>query len=467
MNQDITLPIMGAIIGYSTNWLAIKMIFKPYEEKRVLGIKVPFTPGVMAKERYRFSKKLGDTLAENVITEEELGKYLKNIKFDEVIKNSIDNIDVDKKISTFINTDESVQALQKTIYTTVNSFVNDKAIANVSKYISDELKNSVDIKNIFTEDEITKIIESLKTNDEVFRIINNLITNLFRNEEILSKHLEDVLGEDVTNKIIQSLNNNIDDIRLMLLNFVKSEDFDFVEGKIEVLIAEGIANIPLASMFGGEGLAKMFTPIVRQKLTEQLENSENNETILEFIEKIADKVLKSETRRSLDFITQEGIYLIVQNIYTNTCDSIKNSLVSQNTDYSKLFETIFNLFNDKVESIVGTTLKAFVKDEEKMMLSCGYITNAILDTKIETLTKNINEQTINQMSEMISNITNSNINYILKNINISKIVEDKINTFEMEEAEKIVLDVVNKELKMITALGGALGFVVGVLSMFI
>ncbi len=43
--------IIGGIIGYLTNWIAIKMLFRPYEEKRIFGMKVPFTPGLIPKEK--------------------------------------------------------------------------------------------------------------------------------------------------------------------------------------------------------------------------------------------------------------------------------------------------------------------------------------------------------------------------------------------------------------------------------
>ena len=44
-------PILGAIIGYVTNRIAIKMLFRPLTAKHVLGIRVPLTPGVIPRNR--------------------------------------------------------------------------------------------------------------------------------------------------------------------------------------------------------------------------------------------------------------------------------------------------------------------------------------------------------------------------------------------------------------------------------
>jgi hypothetical protein len=61
-------PVLGAVIGYITNWLAIKMLFSPLKELRVFGIRVPFTPGLLPKERKRISQGIGETVAKELIT---------------------------------------------------------------------------------------------------------------------------------------------------------------------------------------------------------------------------------------------------------------------------------------------------------------------------------------------------------------------------------------------------------------
>jgi uncharacterized membrane protein YheB (UPF0754 family) len=52
----VAAPIfLGALIGYVTNWLAIKMLFWPREEKFFFGRSVPFTPGLFVRRRQDFS----------------------------------------------------------------------------------------------------------------------------------------------------------------------------------------------------------------------------------------------------------------------------------------------------------------------------------------------------------------------------------------------------------------------------
>jgi uncharacterized membrane protein YheB (UPF0754 family) len=46
----ITIPAVGGFIGWSTNWLAVKMIFRPLRERRFLGIRVQGLVGRRQKE---------------------------------------------------------------------------------------------------------------------------------------------------------------------------------------------------------------------------------------------------------------------------------------------------------------------------------------------------------------------------------------------------------------------------------
>ena len=69
-------PLVGAVIGYVTNWLAIKMLFRPLSEKRFLGRRLPFTPGLLPRERERLARSVGETVAAELLTSEVLRRRL-------------------------------------------------------------------------------------------------------------------------------------------------------------------------------------------------------------------------------------------------------------------------------------------------------------------------------------------------------------------------------------------------------
>lgn len=63
-------PVVGAAIGYITNDLAIKMLFRPLEEKRVFGVRVPFTPGILPRQRHKLADNIGRMVARELLTEQ-------------------------------------------------------------------------------------------------------------------------------------------------------------------------------------------------------------------------------------------------------------------------------------------------------------------------------------------------------------------------------------------------------------
>ena len=72
----IIAPLLGGIIGYITNDIAIRMLFRPHKAKYLFGIKIPFTPGIIPKEKGRIASAIGGAISENLMSKDVLEKYL-------------------------------------------------------------------------------------------------------------------------------------------------------------------------------------------------------------------------------------------------------------------------------------------------------------------------------------------------------------------------------------------------------
>ncbi|NEP41186.1 MAG: DUF445 family protein, partial [Okeania sp. SIO2H7] len=55
-------PVAGGVIGYFTNDIAIKMLFRPYKGYYIFGRKIPFTPGLIPANQERLAKRVADTI---------------------------------------------------------------------------------------------------------------------------------------------------------------------------------------------------------------------------------------------------------------------------------------------------------------------------------------------------------------------------------------------------------------------
>ena len=69
-------PIVGAVIGYFTNLIAVRMLFFPREEKYLFGHRVPFTPGAIPKGKARLAKAAGKIVQDELFTREDISGRL-------------------------------------------------------------------------------------------------------------------------------------------------------------------------------------------------------------------------------------------------------------------------------------------------------------------------------------------------------------------------------------------------------
>lgn len=87
----IIAPLVGGVIGYVTNALAIKMLFRPHTPKYLFGKKLPFTPGIIPKEKGRIAKAIGGAISENLMSREVLEKNLLSDEMTLRIRTSIED----------------------------------------------------------------------------------------------------------------------------------------------------------------------------------------------------------------------------------------------------------------------------------------------------------------------------------------------------------------------------------------
>jgi uncharacterized membrane protein YheB (UPF0754 family) len=82
-------PLVGAIIGYITNAVAVKMLFRPLKQLRVFGIPLPFTPGILPRQRHKLAQSIGGMVERELLTPEILRARLARPEVRESLKNAL------------------------------------------------------------------------------------------------------------------------------------------------------------------------------------------------------------------------------------------------------------------------------------------------------------------------------------------------------------------------------------------
>lgn len=84
-------PLIGAVIGYCTNYIAVKMLFRPYHPFRIGKWTLPFTPGVIPKRKPELAHAVGNAVGKSLLGEGEMLEMLKSDGVKATIAGGIDS----------------------------------------------------------------------------------------------------------------------------------------------------------------------------------------------------------------------------------------------------------------------------------------------------------------------------------------------------------------------------------------
>jgi len=82
-------PVAGGIIGYFTNDIAIKMLFRPYKAIYIGKRQLPFTPGLIPRNQERLAKNISDTIMGSLLTPGELQNLARRLLEPERVQQGI------------------------------------------------------------------------------------------------------------------------------------------------------------------------------------------------------------------------------------------------------------------------------------------------------------------------------------------------------------------------------------------
>ena len=123
----IFAPALGCMIGYITNDIAIRMLFRPHKAKYIMGLHVPFTPGIIPKEKGRIADAIGGVISENLMNKDVLERYLLS---DDMVSKV--RLSVEEFIETQKHNPETVKEF-------LGHYLSDDEIATISQNVNESI----------------------------------------------------------------------------------------------------------------------------------------------------------------------------------------------------------------------------------------------------------------------------------------------------------------------------------------
>ncbi len=145
-------PVIGSVIGYFTNYIAVKMLFRPHREIKLFGKRLPFTPGLIPKRQGDMAKAVGNAISRNLFTSKDLQKTVLSEKNMRKISESIVSMTYsEKSISDVLNSFSDGESNTSAWSAKASSVITDKLILaaekiNAGKIITDIAKETIEEK---------------------------------------------------------------------------------------------------------------------------------------------------------------------------------------------------------------------------------------------------------------------------------------------------------------------------------
>lgn len=194
--EKLAGSLIGAVIGYCTNYIAVKMLFYPKKEIKIWGHKLPFTPGAIPKGKPRLAKAIGNIVANTLLTEEDLKK--------KILSDETENAVVEK----------IMDGLSTNLHTSINRICPEEEYTNakekVTNLLTDQILESVQNMNLehIIVEEAGKAVKS-KT--------KGTMLEMFLNDEMLNSLIQPVGGE--------------------IVNYIQVSGADYIKGEISRKLA--------------------------------------------------------------------------------------------------------------------------------------------------------------------------------------------------------------------------------------
>ena len=206
-------PLLGAVIGYCTNWIAVKMLFKPLEPIKVFGRTLPFTPGVIPKNRGRIAAACGKAVGETLLTEDDLKAAFIGQQTKEKVTDALYEKMTAEEFTEMTVEGIGIEVIGEEKLDDVKGTVSAYLIERISKVLSEFDYCSVitDVGGRFVREKLNNPMISMMLNDNVIASfaapaadsIREYIAGEGREKisEISTKEIDNICGMNIGNTI--------------------------------------------------------------------------------------------------------------------------------------------------------------------------------------------------------------------------------------------------------------------------
>ncbi len=236
-------PVIGAAIGYFTNYIAVKMMFRPLHPVKIGSRSLPFTPGIIPRGKSRLAKAIGEAVGENLLTEESFAETLLSPAIEKHLKEKIrlflyENRKNEKTLKEWI-----LEYLDKSAYEAAFDYVTNIAADQLVKKMLE-----MELGDIIANEAARAVRERIRGGIMSFMVTDGLVDSLRVSisqgvQVYLEEHAEELLTPKVEEECraamdtaVGTLVGRIDDCGLSLDEILWNAYETLVRKKLEAAL---------------------------------------------------------------------------------------------------------------------------------------------------------------------------------------------------------------------------------------
>lgn len=514
-------PLLGALIGYITNYIAIRMLFRPLHPWHVAGVRVPLTPGIIPSQRHELARKMGEMVGSHLLTTTDVAKALEKPLFQQKLKQA-----VAIKLDTFIGKSlgpaitllpkrfhprfhELLDGLQwkfiKSLRNTLASSAFEKqlnqfCITQLNQFLHHDLAYFITPQRYQRgRDHIEKRLRQWLNSDSVGHTVGHFIDNQTENIIRSEKSLKQLLPQDLQNVLLDQLEKEIPQL---LKHFSATLDDPEMRQTLENKVRKGIDGF----VDSVEGLSAIIAALfdmekIYARLPEFMDNASNelrqwlkSEKVQQNVAKALRERLDSWLDRPLSSYLEKMPYEKVANMKLFIRQHAVTFVQSQHSQqqimtwldhgvdgikdqpFSQLIRQIGSDSSaPELAKLITTTVIQMLQTEslqqalnQALTQKINYwVTERPLGELATRLPSDAREELQHGLFEQLVTLLKKEIPPLVDTLDIRRIVEDKVNSLDILKVEDLLMGIMKEQFKYINLFGALLGMLIGLLNLFL
>ena len=516
-------PVLGAIIGYVTNRIAIKMLFRPLNPKRVLGIRVPLTPGVIPRNRFDLARTIGRMVSEQLLSPQALKVQLDSPEFRNSLKRWIGerrNALMQRPInpppghghneSGLSAGDQRAQdgpAFPEELFEELlGAFLKSPQCAGMVQSLAGQVAEGVGgkrISDITSADELAsfvhgKVLPALN-NEELGNTASEFVSNWIREQFNQNKRLKEYLTPENIEAVQVLLRNNLPTVTWLIFNWLRQPDMsqklvqigrDWVEDTVS---HQGLMTRAILSLSGKKEEAIQDMPNIIGRVIDDAEIALKTPEMQTLIGDAVGVALDRISGRRIKWLigrNEQTIYWMADRATRHAFTTLSETPQAAVREAAERFyERNSNAtLGEFAERTLGVRTAAVSGLTANLMI--GYLTRPETPRHITSLARRmgsngneVGESSPVTLEELIplSDETGELLDEYLASqligflgdqmpelsriIDVEALVVNRIDNFDVKDVEQLVMDISGRHLRWINWFGAGLGAIIGLIQL--